>query len=320
MTKKRIFVAGHNGMVGSAIVRKLIENNQNLEIITRSRNELDLTSQKLVEKFFIENKIDEVYIAAAKVGGIFANDNLPAEFIYQNLMIECNLINCSYLSGVKKILFLGSSCIYPRLSDQPIKEESLLSGYLEPTNEAYAIAKIAGIKLCQFYNKQYSKEGLDYRSVMPTNLYGPGDNYHPMNSHVIPAIIRKFHEAKIKNLTKVDIWGTGEPYREFLHVEDLADASIYIMNLGRDDYASACSGVSHLNIGTGVDIKIKDLSFLLKDITGFQGEINFDSSMPDGMPRKRLDISRLQSLGWNPKISLRDGLLKEYKDFAKSYN
>jgi len=320
MTKKRIFVAGHNGMVGSAIVRKLIENNQNLEIITRSRNELDLTSQKLVEKFFIENKIDEVYIAAAKVGGIFANDNLPAEFIYQNLMIECNLINCSYLSGVKKILFLGSSCIYPRLSDQPIKEESLLSGYLEPTNEAYAIAKIAGIKLCQFYNKQYSKEGLDYRSVMPTNLYGPGDNYHPMNSHVIPAIIRKFHEAKIKNLTKVDIWGTGEPYREFLHVDDLADASIYIMNLGRDDYASACSGVSHLNIGTGVDIKIKDLSFLLKDITGFQGEINFDSSMPDGMPRKRLDISRLQSLGWNPKISLRDGLLKEYKDFAKSYN
>jgi len=311
-----IYVAGHRGMVGSAIIRTL--QNQGFEnITTRTHSELDLTNQYKVQEFFSQEKPDQVYLAAAKVGGIFANDNYPAEFIYQNLMIEANVINAAFKSGVKKLLFLGSSCIYPKLADQPMREDALLSGYLEPTNEPYAIAKIAGIKLCESYNRQYSEShGIDYRSVMPTNLYGPGDNYHPENSHVIPALIRRFHEAKINNEDKVIVWGSGKPKREFLFVDDMASASVYVMNLDKKTYDQNTNEIcSHINVGTGEDLSISKLAKTLKKVIGFNGEIEFDSSKPDGSPRKLMDSSRLKNLGWNPKIDLKLGLELTYQSF-----
>lgn len=319
--RNKVFVAGHNGMVGKAIVRAL-SNQDSVEIITRSKNELDLTNQNQVENFLKEQEIEQVYIAAAKVGGIYANDKFPAEFIYNNLMIESNLIHFSFLSGIKKLLFLGSSCIYPKLALQPMKEECLLSGYLEPSNEPYAVAKIAGIKLCESYNRQYSEEfNIDYRSVMPTNLYGPGDNYHPKNSHVIPALIQRFHKSKITGESTVQIWGTGNPKREFLHVDDLASACIHIMNLNKEDYLRYTEPMcSHINIGSGLEIQIKDLAELIKSVTGFKGDIVYDSSMPDGSPRKLLDIERIKSLGWSPKIKLLDGLREVYKDYQQNHN
>jgi len=311
-----IYVAGHRGMVGSAIIRTL--QNQGFEnITTRTHSELDLTNQYQVQEFFSQEKPDQVYLAAAKVGGIFANDNYPAEFIYQNLMIEANVINAAFKSGVKKLLFLGSSCIYPKLADQPMREDALLSGYLEPTNEPYAIAKIAGIKLCESYNRQYSEShGIDYRSVMPTNLYGPGDNYHPENSHVIPALIRRFHEAKINNEDKVIVWGSGKPKREFLFVDDMASASVYVMNLDKKTYDQNTNEIcSHINVGTGEDLSISKLAKTLKKVIGFNGEIEFDSSKPDGSPRKLMDSSRLKNLGWNHKIDLKLGLELTYQSF-----
>jgi len=313
-----IYVAGHRGMVGSAIIRTL--QNQGFEnITTRTHSELDLTNQYQVQEFFSQEKPDQVYLAAAKVGGIFANDNYPAEFIYQNLMIEANVINAAFKSGVKKLLFLGSSCIYPKLADQPMREDALLSGYLEPTNEPYAIAKIAGIKLCESYNRQYSEShGIDYRSVMPTNLYGPGDNYHPENSHVIPALIRRFHEAKINNEDKVIVWGSGKPKREFLFVDDMASASVYVMNLDKRTYDQNTNEMcSHINVGMGEDFSIGELAETLKKVIGFGGEIEFDSSKPDGSPRKLMDSSRLNNLGWNSKFNLETGLQKTYSEFKK---
>jgi len=308
----KIYVAGHNGMVGSAIVRKLREKGF-VNIITRSSSELDLADQKNVHNFLQDERPDYVVIAAAKVGGIHANDNYPAEFIYQNLMIEANLIHGSHLAGVNNLLFLGSSCIYPKESLQPIKEEYLLSGYLESTNEPYAIAKITGIKLCESYNRQY---GTDYRSVMPTNLYGPNDNFHSKNSHVIPALIKKFHEAKVKNKLFVEIWGSGRPMREFLHVDDMADASIYIMNLNKKLLEKEISPMlSHINIGTGVDITIKDVAQIVKEVVGFYGEIVFNTKMPDGTERKLLDVSKIENLGWKHTIALKDGLKGTYEWF-----
>jgi len=314
----KIYVAGHRGMVGSAIIRVLKD--QGFEnIITRTHSELDLTNQQQVQEFFSKEKPDQVYLAAAKVGGIFANDTYPADFIYQNLMIEANVIHAAFKSGVKKLLFLGSSCIYPKLADQPMKEDALLSGYLEPTNEPYAIAKIAGIKLCESYNRQYSEShGVDYRSVMPTNLYGPGDNYHPENSHVIPALIRRFHEAKINNEEKVIVWGSGNPKREFLYVDDMASASVHVMNLDKETYdRSTHQMCSHINVGAGKDMSIGELAKTLKKVIGFGGKIEFDSSKPDGSPRKLMDSSRLNSLGWSPRFSLEEGLHKTYNEFKK---
>jgi len=306
----KIYVAGHNGMVGSAIVRKL-RGKGFINIITRSSSELNLTNQQNVHNFLQEEKPDYVVIAAAKVGGIHANDNYPAEFIYQNLMIEANLIHGAYLAGINNLLFLGSSCIYPKESLQPIKEEYLLSGHLESTNEPYAVAKIAGIKLCESYNRQY---GIDYRSIMPTNLYGPNDNFHPKNSHVIPALIRKFHEAKVKDKPFVEVWGSGKPMREFLHVDDMADASIYIMSLDKGVLKKEISPMlSHINIGTGIDITIKDVAKKVKEIVGFCGEIIFNSEMPDGTKRKLLDVSKIERLGWKHSISLKDGLQETYE-------
>ena len=312
----KIYVAGHRGMVGSAIIRLLRKQGYE-NIITRTHSELDLTSQQQVQEFFYKEKPSQVYLAAAKVGGIFANDNYPAEFIYQNLMIESNVIHAAFKSGVKKLLFLGSSCIYPKLADQPMREDALLSGYLEPTNEPYAIAKIAGIKLCESYNRQYSEShGIDYRSVMPTNLYGPGDNYHPENSHVIPALIRRFHEAKINNEDKVIVWGSGKPKREFLFVDDMASASVYVMNLDKKTYDQNTNEIcSHINVGTGEDLSISKLAKTLKKVIGFNGEIEFDSSKPDGSPRKLMDSSRLKNLGWNHKIDLKLGLELTYQSF-----
>jgi len=313
-----IYVAGHRGMVGSAIIRTL--QNQGFEnITTRTHSELDLTNQYKVQEFFSQEKPDQVYLAAAKVGGIFANDNYPAEFIYQNLMIEANVINAAFKSGVKKLLFLGSSCIYPKLADQPMREDALLSGYLEPTNEPYAIAKIAGIKLCESYNRQYSEShGIDYRSVMPTNLYGPGDNYHPENSHVIPALIRRFHEAKINNEDKVIVWGSGKPKREFLFVDDMASASVYVMNLDKRTYDQNTNEMcSHINVGMGEDFSIGELAETLKKVIGFGGEIEFDSSKPDGSPRKLMDSSKLNSLGWTSKVKLESGLTLTYKNYLQ---
>ena len=310
--KDKIYVAGHNGMVGSAIVRKLREKGF-ISIITRSSSELDLVNQQNVHNFLQEEKPDYVVIAAAKVGGIHANDSYPAEFIYQNLMIEANLIHGSYLAGVSKLLFLGSSCIYPKESQQPIKEEYLLSGHLESTNEPYALAKIAGIKLCESYNRQY---GTDYRSIMPTNLYGPNDNFHPENSHVIPALIRKFHEAKVNNEPFVEVWGSGKPMREFLHVDDMADASIHIMDIDKKTLESEVDPMlSHINIGTGTDITIKDVAQIVKEVVGFDGEIVFDTKMPDGTKRKLLDVSKIENLGWKPVITLKDGLKETYEWF-----
>lgn len=301
----KIYVAGHRGMVGSAIVRKLQELGYN-NIITKSKKELDLTNQFQVNQFFHFEKPEYVFLAAAKVGGIKANNEYKGDFIYQNLSIQTNVINASYEKGVKKLLFLGSSCIYPKLAQQPLKEEYLLSGYLEPTNDAYAIAKIAGIKMCQSFNKQY---GTNYISVMPTNLYGKNDNYDLNNSHVLPAMIRKFHEAKAEGKERVEIWGTGSPMREFLYVDDLADACHHLMINYNDSEI--------VNIGTGEDITIKDLASLVKEVVGFTGDIYFNTDMPDGTPRKLLDVTKLKDLGWSYKTSLREGIQKTYLDYVE---
>lgn len=313
MTK--IFVAGHNGMVGSAICRQL--QNQDAELITASRQELDLTNQNQVKDFFSVHKFDQVYLAAAKVGGIHANNTYPADFIYENLMIQNNVIHQSYEAGIKKLLFLGSSCIYPKLAKQPIPESELLNGYLEPTNEPYAIAKIAGIKMCESYNRQF---GTDYRSVMPTNLYGPGDNFHLENSHVIPALIRKFHEAVEAGMTKVFLWGSGSPMREFLHVDDMAEASIFAMNLERDLFSSKTKPMmSHLNVGSGIDCTIKNLAETISGVVGFTGEIVWDSSMPDGALRKLMNVGLIGSFGWTASIGLESGIKNTYKWFLEHY-
>jgi len=310
----KIYIAGHRGMVGSAIVKKLRKRGFT-NIITRTSSKLDLTNQQKVHDFLQNEQPDYVVIAAAKVGGIYANNNYPAEFIYQNLLIEANIIHSAYLSGVNNLLFLGSSCIYPKESQQPIKEEYLLSGQLEQTNEPYAVAKIAGIKLCESYNRQY---GTDYRSIMPTNLYGPNDNFHPKNSHVIPALIRRFHEAKTQGDLCVEIWGSGKPMREFLYVDDMADASIYIMGLDKEILEKETNiMLSHINIGTGIDIAIKDVAQLIKEVVGFNGDIIFNAKMPDGTKRKLLDISRMKSLGWKYSITLKEGLQKTYDWFLK---
>ena len=306
---QNIFVAGHRGMVGSAIVRRL----QTLgytRIVTAGRDTLNLLDQQAVQAFFQAHKIDQVYLAAAKVGGIQANNTYPADFIYENLMIQANIIQAAHLNDVHKLLFLGSSCIYPKHAEQPMREEALLTGTLEPTNEPYAIAKIAGIKLCESYNRQH---GRDYRSVMPTNLYGPHDNYHPQNSHVIPALLRRFHEAVKRGDDELVIWGTGTPMREFLHVDDMAAASIHVMELDDATYqANTQPMMSHINVGTGVDCTIGQLAKTIADVTGFTGKLTFDTSKPDGAPRKLMDVSRLKSLGWQASISLEDGLKDAY--------
>jgi len=316
----RIFVAGHQGMVGSAIVRTLIHNGQR-NLITRSRSQLNLTDQAAVRDFFASEKPDQVYLAAAKVGGIHANNTYPAEFIYNNLMIETNVIHEAWTAGVKKLLFLGSSCIYPKLAPQPMSENALLTGTLEPTNEPYAIAKIAGIKLCESYNRQYSEShGTDYRSVMPTNLYGPGDNYHPENSHVIPALIRRIHEAKINNSPSVTIWGSGTPRREFLYVDDMATASVHVMNLEHATFAAHTQPMqSHINVGYGEDITIRELAETISNTVEFKGEIKFDTSKPDGAPRKLMESTRLNALGWKARVTLENGLSLAYNDFLNSY-
>ena len=315
--KDSIFVAGHSGMVGSAIVRQL-EKLEFVNILTESRNNVDLTDQSSVINFFSTNKIDYVVLAAAKVGGIFANSTYPAEFIYENLMIECNVIHSSYITGVKRLLFLGSSCIYPKLSKQPIKENELLNGALEPSNEPYAIAKIAGIKLCESYNRQY---GVHYRSVMPTNLYGEGDNFHINNSHVVPALLRKFHEAKINNNNSVSIWGDGSAMREFLYVDDLADACLHIMSFSDDIYDSYTKPtLSHINIGSGVDLSIRELSETIKEIVGYRGNLLFDNSKPNGSPRKLLNVSKLNSMGWKYQTNLKTGLKKTYTWYLDNIN
>jgi len=307
-----IYVAGHRGMVGSAIIRKL--NDQGYKsIVTRTHAELDLCNQAAVRDFFSTQKIDFVVLSAAKVGGIYANNEYPAEFIYQNLMMECNVINEAFTSGVTDLLFLGSSCIYPKFVEQPMKEKALLTGTLEPTNEPYAIAKIAGIKLCESYNRQY---GTNFRSVMPTNLYGENDNFHPENSHVIPAMMRRFHEAKLRGDKEVVVWGTGNPMREFLHVDDMAAASIHVMQLDNETYQDNTEPMlSHINVGTGVDCSIRELAETLKKIVGFSGELTFDVTKPDGTARKLMDVSRLDQLGWKANISLEQGLTDTYQWF-----
>ncbi|WP_342630744.1 GDP-L-fucose synthase [Marinobacter alkaliphilus] len=313
--RSKVFVAGHKGMVGSAIVRRL-KRDRGCDIVTRSRNEVDLLDQNAVREFLISEQVDEVYLAAAKVGGIHANNAFPAEFIYENLMIECNVVHAAHQAGVQKLLFLGSSCIYPKFAEQPMKEDALLTGTLEPTNEPYAIAKIAGIKLCESYNRQY---GRDYRSVMPTNLYGPNDNFHPENSHVIPALIRRFHEAVQGGDPEVVIWGSGKPMREFLHVDDMADASVHVMNLELGSYqANTQPMLSHINVGTGVDCTIRELAETIARVTGFEGRLVFDSSKPDGTPRKLMDVNRLVDLGWRASIPLEDGLASTYKWFMNN--
>jgi GDP-L-fucose synthase len=319
MAKPKIFVAGHKGMVGSAIVRLL--NDQDAKIITKDRTELDLLNQVSVQKFFENEKIDQVYLAAAKVGGIYANNNYPADFIYQNLMVQANIIHSAFLNGVKKLLFLGSSCIYPKYANQPIKEEELLAGKLEPTNEPYAIAKIAGIKMCESYNRQYGKDyGIDYRSIMPTNLYGPGDNYHPENSHVIPGLIYRFHDAKVNNLENVTIWGTGTPKREFLHVDDLAQAAIHVMNVNKKNYDEQITSESrHINVGSGKELTIKELAETIKEVVNFKGTINFDLSKPDGSLIKLLNSERINKLGFKPKKDLKENLIKIYQEYIKTY-
>jgi GDP-L-fucose synthase len=311
----KIYVAGHRGMVGSAIVRVLHRRGER-DIVTRTHAELELTDQAAVRAFFAREKPERVVIAAAKVGGIHANNTYPAEFIYENLMVECNLVHEAYRAGVKRLLFLGSSCIYPRGVPQPMREDALLTGTLEPTNEPYAVAKIAGIKLCESYNRQY---GTDYRSVMPTNLYGPGDNYHPENSHVIPGMLRRFHEAKEGNAPKVVIWGTGKPRREFLYVDDMAEASVHVLELDRATYgANTKPMLSHINVGSGEDLTILELAHLVAKTVGFTGKIETDTSKPDGTPRKLMDVGRLKSLGWSPKVGLEEGLARAYEDFRRS--
>ena len=311
-TQPRIYVAGHNGLVGSAIVRTLRAQGHT-DILTRSHRELELTDQAQVRAFFRAERIDQVYLAAARVGGIHANNTYPAEFIYDNMMVQANVVHEAWRNGVHKLLFLGSSCIYPRLATQPIKEEYLMSGMLEPTNEPYAMAKIAGIKLCESYNRQY---GTDYRSVMPTNLYGPGDNYHPENSHVIPALMRRFHEARVGDAPEVVIWGSGTPMREFLYVDDMAAASVYVMNLDQAAYAASTDAMhSHINVGTGEDVTIADLARLVGEVVGYRGRIRFDTSKPDGTPRKLLDVSKLKHLGWQAGTPLPQGLRLAYDAF-----
>jgi len=308
----KIYVAGHRGMVGSAIVRAL-ERRGARDIVARTHAELDLASQAAVRDFLQRERPACVVLAAAKVGGIVANDTYPAEFIHENLMIEANVIHESWRAGVKRLLFLGSSCIYPRMAPQPMREDALLTGTLEPTNEPYAIAKIAGIKLCESYNRQY---GTDYRSVMPTNLYGPGDNYHPENSHVIPALIRRFHEAKESGAAEVVIWGTGKPRREFLYVDDMAEACVHVMGLDRAAYAANTQPMlSHINVGTGVDLPIAELAALVAKTVGYAGRIAYDPSKPDGTPRKLMHVGRLTALGWAPKVGLAEGLALAYRDF-----
>ena len=309
----KIYVSGHRGMVGSAIVRRLQADGFN-NIVVRTHVELDLTNQDAVNAFFKEERPDQVYLAAAKVGGIHANNTYPAEFIYQNLMIEANAIHAAWKHGVQKLLFLGSSCIYPKLAEQPMREDALLTASLEPTNEPYAIAKIAGIKLCESYNRQY---GVDYRSVMPTNLYGPGDNYHPENSHVVPALIRRFHEAKVNNLKFVTIWGTGSPLREFLHVEDMARASIQIMNLDKKKYNKIMKPMSHINIGSGREQTIKQLAETIKEVVEYKGQIKFDPTKPDGSLKKLINSNRLNSLGWKATTNLKEGIIQTYKGYKK---
>ena len=315
---QKIYVAGHRGMVGSAIVRNLQAKGYN-NIVTRTHAEMDLTNQVAVKNFFEQEKPDQVYLAAAKVGGIYANNTFPAEFIYDNLMVQNNVIHQAFLNGVKKLLFLGSSCIYPKLAPQPMSEDALLTGKLEPTNEPYAVAKIAGIKMCESYNRQYgSSHGVDYRSVMPTNLYGPGDNYHPENSHVIPALIRRFHEAKVSNTPEVIIWGTGTPRREFLYVDDMAAASVFVMELDKSIYDSHTSPMqSHINVGFGSDITIAELAAAVANATDYQGKIVFDPSKPDGAPRKWMSSSKLNKLGWVPRVSMELGLRNAYQEMLE---
>lgn len=313
--KKRVFVAGHQGMVGSAIVRAL-EKAGDAEIITRTRSELDLLDQAAVFRFFNQHAVDEVYLAAAKVGGIWANNTYPAEFIYQNLIIEANIIHGAFQAGVRKLLFLGSSCIYPKLAEQPIAESSLLQGALEPTNEPYAIAKIAGIKLCESYNRQY---GMDYRSVMPTNLYGINDNFHPENSHVVPALLRRFHEAKMQDLPSVTVWGSGSPMREFLYVDDMASACLHVMNLPKEVYGEHVLPMSsHINVGTGKDCTIRELANTIARAVGYRGDILWDTSKPDGTPRKLLDVDLLKRLGWQYSVELDEGIERTYQWFLQN--
>ena len=318
----KVYVAGHRGMVGSAIVRQLLAQGQPVErIVTRARAHLDLTNQAAVNTFFAKEKPDQVYLAAAKVGGIHANNTYPAEFIYQNLIIQANVIDAAFRHGVKKLLFLGSSCIYPKLATQPMREDALLSGTLETTNEPYAIAKIAGIKLCESYNRQYGQShGVDYRSIMPTNLYGPGDDYHPENSHVIPALIRRFHEAKVNHAPSVTIWGTGTPRREFLFVDDMAAASVYVMKLPQATYSYQTKPtLSHINVGCGEDVTILQLAQAVALTVGYTGQIHTDPTQPDGTPRKLMDSHRLNALGWQAKVGLEVGLQAAYKDFLMRY-
>ncbi len=313
----KIYVAGHAGMVGSAIRRRLRQDGRH-EIVTRSRAELDLTDQAAVRIFLEAQRPDQVYLAAARVGGIYANNTFPADFIYENLMIEANVIEAAHRAGVQKLLFLGSSCIYPRMAEQPMREDALLTGPLEPTNEPYAIAKIAGIKLCESHNRQH---GRDYRSVMPTNLYGPGDNFHPDNAHVIPALMRRLHEAVESGASEVTIWGSGRPGREFMHVDDMAAASLFVMNLDEATYrANTEPMLSHINVGTGTDRTIRELAEALARVTGFKGSLCFDAGRPDGTPRKLLDVSRLEALGWRASIPLEDGLRSTYAWFLANGN
>jgi GDP-L-fucose synthase len=308
----RIYVAGHRGMVGGAISRKLRE--RGVEVITRTRAELDLTNQAAVRAFFANEKPDGVVLAAAKVGGIHANNTYPADFIYENLMIEANVVHQAYAAGVQRLLFLGSSCIYPRAVEQPMREDALLTGVLEPTNEPYAVAKIAGIKLCESYNRQY---GTDYRSVMPTNLYGPGDNFHPENSHVLPALIRRFHEAAASGAEEVLIWGTGTPWREFLHVDDMAEAALFVFDLDRQTYEENTEPMlSHINVGYGEDVTIAEIANLVANVTGFNGRIVFDTSKPDGTMRKLMDSGRLTAMGWKPSVALSEGIKETYAWFC----
>ena len=314
-THDKIYVAGHRGMVGGAIVRAL-EDQGFGNIVVRSRDELDLADQRAVAEFFEQERPDYVFLAAAKVGGIHANNEYPADFIHDNLMIEANIIRAAFSVDVKRLLFLGSSCIYPKLADQPMKESALLTGTLEPTNEPYALAKIAGIKLCESYNRQH---GTDYRSVMPTNLYGPGDNFHPQNSHVIPALLRRFHEAKLNNLTEVEIWGTGKPMREFLYVDDMAAACLHVMFLDKQVYDEHTEEMlSHVNVGTGRDVTIRELAETVAKVTGYEGEISFNTAMPDGAPRKLMDVSLLRKLGWRYSVELESGLSMAYNWFLNN--
>lgn len=311
----KIYVAGHRGLVGSAIMRQL-EAQGFSNVIARTHGELDLCNQADVQTFFAEEKPEYVILAAGKVGGIHANNTYPAEFIYENMMIEANVIDASYQNNVKRLLFLGSSCIYPKHAEQPMREDALLTSVLEPTNEPYALAKIAGIKLCESYNRQY---GTDYRSVMPTNLYGQGDNFHPENSHVIPALMRRFHEAKLRGDAEVLVWGTGNAKREFLHVDDMAAASLFVLQLDNDIYkANTDESLSHINVGTGVDCTIREMAETVKRVVGFEGRLEFDTSKPDGTPRKLLDVSRLKAMGWEYAIPLEEGLVSTYQWFQEN--